>query len=1428
MTTGGEGQTDVLYTDVVGRLDEKSFRQIEKEVGDAGEKAGKAGGGRLSQAFGGLVAGLPALAATAAAAVGAAVVGAVAGAINLADQARQNVAEFQAQLGVSVTEAERLGSVAEQVFGDNWTGSLTEAAAAVTNVRREVQGLAENELRQVTGATVAIAETFGEEQQRVAAAVQSVMQATGLGAQEATDFITRGFQKGLNSSGDFLDTLTEYAPQFEKAKIGGGELFSLLETGAAKGALGTDKIADAFKEFGLTVVDVSDDSKAVYKELGLSQDALVKGINDGSITQAQAFEKVTNALAEVKGTADRTRIGAAIFGGAGEDFANGLTQLDLTKTSLKDLGGATDSLNARYGSFRDLFTGVWRQVQVAILPVGKELLGLANEAMPAVKDALNQVTPIVTMVVRFLVDGFRQGREAAGQFATTFGPQIERAVTTFRPAVQAIGPLFSAVFGLIRTLWETVLRPVLTAIAPLFTGVFATVGNTLNLVVRVVTGVVTAVSALLRGDLGGAVTALRGIFEDGVTFIVRQFRNLASTALGLIKNLAPEMAGAAADILRGLIRGIENGAGQVIEAARNLAGGIISGIREKLRIQSPSRVMQELGEFTAQGFVNGIASKDREVRAAATQTAQSFLAAFKELQAEKAVGKVDLSTYTKTLEDVRVKLQAQLATVKEGTPAYSAYLDALSKVTKELGSLKGKSTEAQASAKELASELAKNRADLERNISFETYTKGLRSASTAQLEHAQALARAAGDAQKYGAVKAELERREQAATAATERATQAARAQADQLAQNRKAIADGLEFDAYVAGLGSLTDAQLAAQRSAAQSAGDQAAFNAILAEQRGRAADAAQAVSDLAAAQIAAANSASQRNPQGAADSAFRQSFGSGDVGLIRSLAAVTGKSVADVRSNVQAALADAQRFAKDAATIIERVYADALTHRREVAAQQKAVDADAAATIQAQNDALYSGLDALAAGYEKDRVERAADAAAQIQSENDALYAGLDQLAGEFATEEERTTRRAVEMADERRVAIVENHRAEQAAADDAAITTQFLVGQLEELLAQGIDPRKNGFTDYLKNFVDGSGAAAEAAAYVSDHLERLISDIEKGSKAAGLVLNQPAPGVASARGTLTPAPVVTASDARGTVTTDPKATEVAARGAAVALTAEAQAWKDQTEAARESQRLREEYRQSLDGFTADQLEAVKAQALERGEMVKYQVAVEQLQALTDRPLTLTLRVAGIDTGIKALDLYKSAISGVAGVITDTFKGLVSGTEVSTTSILKSMALMALGIVKQVAVAIAAYEAQAIALAIISGASLNFVQAGLALAAAAAVAGIVAGLEARLGQSAGTATPTPSTGSSAGNGASTTGTTPTNSQVQIPTSQVTVVAAPEWMGVLSRAADKIDAAADKLVGVGNLLAREGVRVSSNVRVTGGGGLTVFDLGTP
>lgn len=75
----------------------------------------------------------------------------------------------------------------------------------------------------------------------------------------------------------------------------------------------------------------------------------------------------------------------------------------------------------------------------------------------------------------------------------------------------------------------------------------------------------------------------------------------------------------------GLAEGINEGSGTAIEAARNLADAVKNTISGSLDINSPSRVMAQLGAYTSEGFAMGIEDSLAQVREASGRMAAAAL-----------------------------------------------------------------------------------------------------------------------------------------------------------------------------------------------------------------------------------------------------------------------------------------------------------------------------------------------------------------------------------------------------------------------------------------------------------------------------------------------------------------------------------------------------------------------------------------------------------------------------------------------------------------------------------------------------------------------------------------------------------------------------------------------------------------------------------
>jgi len=66
------------------------------------------------------------------------------------------------------------------------------------------------------------------------------------------------------------------------------------------------------------------------------------------------------------------------------------------------------------------------------------------------------------------------------------------------------------------------------------------------------------------------------------------------------------MVRAGADLVRGLVRGLKNSAGQVVRAVKDIASRALSSILSFFGINSPSRVFAGIGKSLCDGLVVGL------------------------------------------------------------------------------------------------------------------------------------------------------------------------------------------------------------------------------------------------------------------------------------------------------------------------------------------------------------------------------------------------------------------------------------------------------------------------------------------------------------------------------------------------------------------------------------------------------------------------------------------------------------------------------------------------------------------------------------------------------------------------------------------------------------------------------------------------------
>ncbi|WP_345290212.1 phage tail tape measure protein, partial [Streptomyces gulbargensis] len=165
------------------------------------------------------------------------------------------------------------------------------------------------QLEAVTENALTIAETFEKDVSEVTRSANQLMKDFGLTADQAFDYITKGFQKGLDYSGEFLDVINEYSPQFKALGFSGQEFFNTLAAGAQSGAFNLDKVGDAVKEFNIRAKDGSDLTNQAFEDLNLNAEEMSLNFAKGGDQAQKSFKKVVQELSKVQDPLKKNEIG---------------------------------------------------------------------------------------------------------------------------------------------------------------------------------------------------------------------------------------------------------------------------------------------------------------------------------------------------------------------------------------------------------------------------------------------------------------------------------------------------------------------------------------------------------------------------------------------------------------------------------------------------------------------------------------------------------------------------------------------------------------------------------------------------------------------------------------------------------------------------------------------------------------------------------------------------------------------------------------------------------------------------------------------------------------------------------------------------------------------------------------------------------------
>ncbi|OMD00048.1 phage tail tape measure protein [Paenibacillus sp. FSL R5-0636] len=331
--------------------------------------------------------------------------------------------QIQASTGASEQQMSGFSEIATNIYNQNLGESFYDIAQNMSIVRQVTQQSGKA-LEDATKNAIMYSDVFGEDVTESVKATDTMVKNFGITSTEAYNLLAQGAQKGLNKSGELLDSANEYSPYFAKLGFSANQMFDTFSAGLAAGAFNLDKVGDGIKEFGIRTKDQSKSTYEAYKAIGLSGAQMTTQFAAGGETAQKAFLTTAKAINAIKDPVVANAVSVQLFGTQAEDLearvvkamTSAKSQFDMTKNTMEDIS------NVKYDTIGKALGGIGRTLQTSlILPISKKLLpffqGLADKMVdwvPAVMASFDTVGGAISKTFGFIRNLFAQGSSGGG------------------------------------------------------------------------------------------------------------------------------------------------------------------------------------------------------------------------------------------------------------------------------------------------------------------------------------------------------------------------------------------------------------------------------------------------------------------------------------------------------------------------------------------------------------------------------------------------------------------------------------------------------------------------------------------------------------------------------------------------------------------------------------------------------------------------------------------------------------------------------------------------------------------------------------------------------------------------------------------------------------------------------------------------------
>ncbi|MBC1491391.1 tape measure protein [Listeria booriae] len=233
----------------------------------------------------------------------------------------------------------------------------------------------------------------------------------------------------------------------------------------------------------------------------------------------------------------------------------------------------------------DLVTGDMEGFKAHLTGIWNNIKGAAIQIWTGIKQVVSGLIQVLVSYAKGVWNGFKQ-------YIITLWNAIKASASAIWNGIKAVvSGLVTGLVNGVKSLWNSLK----STTSSIWIGIKSLASSIWN-------GIKTTVVNLAKGIIDGAIEKwndlkekTKAAFDEVVGFIKDPLENVDLFEIGR-------------NIIEGLINGISDIAGKVADKVGEIADGIVKVFTKTLKIGSPSRVFDQFGVWTGEGYINGIAS----------------------------------------------------------------------------------------------------------------------------------------------------------------------------------------------------------------------------------------------------------------------------------------------------------------------------------------------------------------------------------------------------------------------------------------------------------------------------------------------------------------------------------------------------------------------------------------------------------------------------------------------------------------------------------------------------------------------------------------------------------------------------------------------------------------------------------------------------